>query len=492
MSINTAQLGLNNNAKFFSWFILIVSILIFTQVKNISLFASIMLTIGCMLLLWHMPELGIALVLLLSTHTLMLYSYDDLPDIKLMPGFRFNALDLLLIGMFIIGLIKLSQRKERPMFLWLLIIFAIISIWSLIWSILQEEADWDNGLLVFRTMFTYSFYFCVVGNIQTKKQFKFLIKWLYIILLVSAIIQVYEVTLGDWLSPLGKASALEEFQGRSVEISGQELAYIWNRAVTYSYLGLFLVLGSWLTGNSQGLSFRKQILLISSGLIAFILTMVRSWYVMIIVGIFAILLFGHRQRKKLFSIILIGILLVVLLNAFWSFGSGNKVDILNLITSRFSTIFDLFSGKTLHVNSRMLLLNQQLELFFKKPIFGYGFSNSINLYSGDIGLGNTLLRFGLIGLTWVLLLFYSFYSNTVSLLKKLPQSLEKGYLSGMLGAWTGMIVGYSFSWDFFTSKEGIFLVTLMLAIVDRINILFNPNKDYVTLMAFDDEKNKLR
>ncbi|MFX0142178.1 MAG: O-antigen ligase family protein, partial [Candidatus Hodarchaeota archaeon] len=304
---------------------------------------------------------------------------------------------------------------------------------------------------------------------------KFLIKWVYVILLVSAIIQVYEVTLGGWLAPLGKAKVLEEFQGRSIEISGREVAYIWNRAVTYSYLGLFLALGTWITGNPQGLSSRKQILLISSGVVAFILTMVRSWYIMIVVGIIVILLFGYRRKKKLFSIILIGIILLVLFNTFWSFGIDNEVDILNRLTSRFSTILDVFNGKTLHFTTRMLLLEQQLEFFLKRPIFGYGYSKSISLYSSDIGLGNTLLRFGLVGLAWILLLLYSFYSNTKYLLKKLPQSLEKGYILGMVGAWTGMVIGYSFSWDFFTSKEGIFLVTLMLAFVDRINILFNKN-----------------
>jgi len=114
-------------------------------------------------------------------------------------------------------------------------------------------------------------------------------------------------------------------------------------------------------------------------------------------------------------------------------------------------------------------------LFIQNPFFGYGFTKTaINEINSDVGFGNTLMQFGLFGLFWVLLIIRGIYKKLIFIRKNGNDLYSNGLSLGLLGAFSGMLLGYFFNWDFFGRIDGIIIVATIMAIVDRIINLEKP------------------
>jgi len=126
---------------------------------------------------------------------------------------------------------------------------------------------------------------------------------------------------------------------------------------------------------------------------------------------------------------------------------------------------------------RIHIIKAQWEMFLKSPLVGYGLTPAFwEIASFDTGITNTLVQFGLLGLSAVIVLIVSFLRHAFKLFRKVTSSVQKGYVSGLLALWICIIIGSIFSVNYFARNEGIWMVVNVLALLDRFHA-FSPKID---------------
>jgi len=119
---------------------------------------------------------------------------------------------------------------------------------------------------------------------------------------------------------------------------------------------------------------------------------------------------------------------------------------------------------------RIQIIEKQWDMFLQSPLVGYGLSPIFwEMASFDTGITNTLVQFGLLGLGAVLVLIVSFLRHAFKLHRQVAPSFHLGYVSGLLALWICIIIGSVFSVNYFTGNEGIWMVVIILALLDRFN-----------------------
>jgi hypothetical protein len=461
--------------KFQIWKILLIGIvfsLVFFLIIQGKLTELAILVVGSwfVVLSYYYPMPGIFGLMIFSTNVLEFIDMKYLPYWKVGPGLRINLCDGLLITMFAIAIFKLYQRHERPLFLKPIILLAGMVVVQFIVTLITGYTNLDTGMNLFRTMFTYVFYFVIVACVDSPKRFRLLIGMIFLFLVVSVSLQIFEASLGHRLT-LGLISSKYFDTGVSVMIAGQAIPYIWNRATIYIYVGLFLSLGAMFSG----IRFYQFFPIFLLGAIGFIISFVRVWYLMIFAGLLVTLILqkGRSFRTALIVPIAgVGLLGVIsLLSRFVP--ATYEGSLLNVWLGRLGMI----NRQTETFVSRIDLWKTQLEYFSQSPIFGYGMSPTFDkIRSGDTGFINTLIQFGIMGLAVIIILIVSVLIKGYQLSRRLEPSLQHGYVTGILGLWIGTLVGYSFSWNFYTMQMGIWGITLAMAILDRIWFFHSENK----------------
>jgi O-antigen ligase len=142
--------------------------------------------------------------------------------------------------------------------------------------------------------------------------------------------------------------------------------------------------------------------------------------------------------------------------------------------------------QSLLVAPQQITFNLRVEAFKSgfneistSPIWGLGlspqyidfFNSETGYYSSDVGFLNTLLALGVIGLIVVGILIVTVLFHSYQYWKKMPDSQSRGYMLGIIGLWVAVVVGYLFAMDSFTRSEGIWMVSLVMALVDRLGAL---------------------
>jgi hypothetical protein len=80
-----------------------------------------------------------------------------------------------------------------------------------------------------------------------------------------------------------------------------------------------------------------------------------------------------------------------------------------------------------------------------------------------------LVQFGLLGLGAVLVLIVSFFKHASRLHRQVGYSLTQGYVSGLIALCICVIAGSLFGINYFTGKEGIWMIVIMLSLLDRFH-----------------------
>lgn len=412
---------------------------------------------------YYQPMPAVFALMVLSTNVFMFVATVYLPHWQIAPGLRLTIMDSLLVAMFGSAVAKLYLRHERPLFMKPLLIYGGVVVLTLLLGLILGTTDLDTGMNCFRTLFSYVFYFILIASVDSPKRLRMLIGMVFVILAASVAIQIVEAALGHRLI-LGGFSDTSIYDNSTVIVEGQIIPYLWNRATLYLYIGLFLALGATF---SKARSYRFLPIVLLGG-IGFVIAMVRQWYLYILAGVLVlfVLQMGHKIRTAAMAIVaLIGMLGVTY--AMSSLSQATYGDsLMNIWIARVQTIWHY---KETTLTPRAYTWQTQLSHFWQSPLFGYGMSPEFrNVWSSDTGVINTLLQFGLIGLAAVVVLIVTVFRKGYQLWRRLKPSLERGYVAGVLGLWVGMLVGYSFNWDFFTRQEGIWAVTLAMAILERI------------------------
>ena len=457
--------------KFDSWRIIclvlasiagIVVLLFFFQVK---LLLMLVLGVYVAVFSWYLPVPALIVSAILSTSVLQFVTLDYLPYLQLTSGIRLNALDLCLLMMFVFGLIRLSQRKERPLF-WrpLLLIGAAILI-SLVVGVISDSTTVKDGLSGLRTVSGFIFYIALSGNITSSQQLKYVIIFVFILAFISVGVQVVEFVNGErlisGLSGPGYYSAT-----RTVSVGNEIIPYLWNRAPMYLALCLFLAWGALSVG-------KKKVIFIPLFIICcfgFAITLVRSWFIFIAIGFaFTFILAKKPTIIKTLAIILVTLVIIYMAIDFASLNLPKQsFNLPSAIVNRMGTLLNFQQESTFQI--RIMAIQHMWQLFLKSPVFGLGPGNGF--YNSDVGMLNTLLDYGLVGWGAVILLLVKMGQILYGRFKQaIVGSTRKGYAIGLLGMWIGLISVFSFSIDPFFSISNGMAVGLLLVLIEKLPLL---------------------
>jgi len=449
-----------------------IIIFLLLQTGGIERLAFVLAGVLVVLLIYQKPEIGIALAIISSTTYLGFIPWELLPSVSLPGGMDLRVVDGILMVFFLTGALRLARRKEYPIFLKPFLLFGLVVLASLLLSWANNSLSFGPALGTIRDVFAYSFYFALVGHIDKEKDLRFLMQIVFFVLVSSAIFQAYEIIMGKKIVIFNDPMMVRNYRLMTsyLTLQGRKIPYIWNRAVTYSFLALFLAIGGLTSGVLRGRKKIAYLVLAGVGVLVFILQLTRGWYFYIGCGMIAIILFRRTNRLRFVWILVGAFLVLVVLGGLMNyFLESGQMGVFWRFVNRFETISGVFSGTDRTFYSRVDILKDQLLMFRKSPLYGYGFTTTfLQARNSDIGFANTLLRFGIVGVLFVLYLIKQFWQKVLTLWRRLPPSIYRGYVLGLMGMWTGMIVGYSFNWDFFTGYDGIFLVCTTLAIIDRM------------------------
>ncbi len=428
---------------------------------------------------YYQPVPAVLLAILLSTDVLKFVDLSYLPYVQLGVGARINALDTLLLLLAAFALLRLRQRGERPLFLRSLQLLGTMVVLSFVLGLAAGTTTVNQGLNGLRALSGYLFYIGFVGVMDTPRKVTWLLRGLFVLALVSVAVQLLEASLGERLT-LPTSSAGEYFGGtKTVEIDGLTAPYLWNRATGYLFVVLFLA-------ASQAVWTRRLLpaLLAATAVLGFVVALMRQWYVIILLGLLTVVLLQRKGRfGTVAGLLLLSLISSILILGLTSFGWLSSYPLLDIWFARLGTVANF--QEEAHFIGRVDLWQEQLDLFIRAPLFGYGPGGVKFLYFSlpfglaDTGMPNTLLQFGIFGWLAIVVIIITYFYHAFQLLRALPVSPEQGYVAGLLGAWVGGVAGYSFGFDFFTPTDLTFTLTLstglLMALLDRARVFANAS-----------------
>jgi len=443
--------------------ILLMAYLIFTA-KFLIVIMLIVVSYSVWIAYRH-PILIAGFAVLQSIDFFRLIPSETLIKWQLAPGFRINTLDAIVLLSFPLAIVRLLKRKEKPLFVIPVVLILLVAFLNLGLGLAFGTSNLDYGIGLLRTIFYYTAYFIIVSALDSPSRLRQWIGFLSAIFLVSVGIQLYEAIIGQRLT-LGLGEYYVFTSESRLLVGKYQVMYLWNRAHLMAFLVLFLSLGVLFQGRQQKWFWFISALGIGSLLLAF----VRQWYVYLSIGILALLMIQTKRRFR--NLILVILIVFTLLGLFMvinpilqdAFGPS----FIKAWSARIDSLIHFQTAKNFNV--RIQIIKEQWEMFFQSPLIGYGFSQIVKEgLSWDTGITNTLVQFGLLGLGSVLLLIVSFFRYAFKLHQQITLSTQQGYVSGLLALWICVIVGSCFSVNYFTGKDGIWMVVNMLALLDRFH-----------------------
>jgi O-antigen ligase len=424
------------------------------------------------LLIFQFPDPIIFVLFLLSTENLQFIALIELPGFRLGPGLYFNLRDVLLILLFLSALYKLIKNSYLPPFTGPLTAIFTIALFSLGISVLTGTTTFSerHGLNLIRYFFAYSFFFSLITHMNSQAKVKRTIFFFILICVVASGIQVAEGLSGDKFAIHTSISAENPYFGTGayILIGNEGVLYNWNRATPYTFFAMLLCYGASLFSNSYVLLVLPFLMFIG---IAWGFS--RIWYIMTAVGLLTMMILNFQSgklRKLLVRTGLVIILIIIFMGITVPTATSPGEDLADLVWNRFLTVFqptqdESFIGRT-------ILIKEIWSSFLENPLIGLGFDpKNLNL---DLGVMTTLSLLGLPGLVAILWLVLSMLKWAWRLQKMTTSPVVKGASHGIIASIFGILVGYSFSWDFFTRTEGIFLITFICYLIER-GIYFYKN-----------------
>lgn len=423
----------------------------------------------CVWIVYRQPIFIAGLAVLQSVHFFRLIPPDAFIKWQLAPGLRINVLDAIVLLSLPLAIVRLIERKEKPLFIGPVALILGVAFLNLGLGLVFGTSNLDYGMGFLRTIFYYTAYFILVSAIDSPLRLRQWIGFLYAIFLISIVLQLVEAVTGQRLT-LGMGEYYTYTSNSRLLVGGYRVMYLWNRAPLFSFLVLFLGLGILFQGRHQKWAWFISTLGIGSLFLAF----VRQWYVYLGIGILALLVIQTGRRfKNLIVVVLIisflfGIFIVISPLLQNSFGSS----FLNVWFARFDSLIHYQTAENFTV--RVQIIKAQWKMFLQSPLIGYGLSPILReKLSFDTGITNTLVQFGLLGLCAVLVLIISFLRHAFKLHLQVVSSAREGYVSGLLALWICIILSSLFSVNYFMGMEGIWMVVIILALLDRF-IAFSP------------------
>ena len=382
-------------------------------------------------------------------------------------GFSFTIFDFFLF----IGFYKVFKNKYRKK----LILNRPLIVFGLYFLIISIPISLVLGtsLQIFMNLLrTIVYYFLVVIILNLFGEKESFIKFGYLLLpfLILALVdQVLYLSFGERIIYLFDVSRKYEVFN---SITGT------NRGITTGVLMIFflLIFGLQIYANpeysiSKNLGLYIAVLASSS----FFLSATRSWIIIALTVLGIVVVFSKKSASIIFKMgITLSIILLIAL-------STNIIQwkMIDDVLVRMNVLSAVVSGETNKVDTYKDRLDNDIPKVKRginqSPIFGVGLSKVYKQsYSNDVGYLNTILLWGYLG--FLLFLFYIFiiiYKSYI-LLKGGVDKNTRNILIPLIGGIIAMLVGYLFTWDFFSFyPHKIFFVSLIFAYLE---ILYQDNK----------------
>ncbi|MBA7633807.1 hypothetical protein ES703_41378 [subsurface metagenome] len=389
-----------------------------------------------------------------SLHRLPLYTF--------LAGMSFTPLDLFVLLVFLKALIKGRKKKlklEKPLLLVLTYIVLSVIVSSLFYGTNVDVLAWN-----LRWVFCYSVIISF-SYLMTKKHeiYRFfLLVFPFVFLIIFS--QIYFVTTGseliNLLNPGFRGVALNTVTGELRPIMGGGLI------VFFSFIfSVFL-----LVDRDYKLSKIYLYVIMAVAFLSIFLSATRLWFV-----IFSFIFTGYIfvSKKKIWSTLRIVSIFFLIISALIYSGLIPLNLVLQSSWGRVQQVFGIASGGLYSVDTAANRLINQLPVIMaiikQNLIIGYGFSYISRMYyDNDFGFLNTILIFGVIGLSLFIFFFVKLLIMLALSIKKI--SIRNPFrisLKIMIIAWIGILIGYFTTWDFFTWYfDKVFFISILIALAE--------------------------
>jgi hypothetical protein len=324
-----------------------------------------------------------------------------------------------------------------------------------------------------RNLFYYSMYFVIVAGVDSRKKLDGWVNFLLMIMALASCLQIAEAIVGHHLwGGLGSAYNYAAGTGRTTT-GGYSFLYLWNRAPLISFLAVTLVIGVILETRPVRL---RYLLLAGLGIASVLIAFVRQWFVYLSIGLVGALLAQRtgRTRGVLLTIVVAVFVTITLLASSPLLQASFGPSPVNAWLARASTIIR-FEDEANH-QSRVDTMTAQWDSFLESPGLGHGQTADFirQATSSDVGVTNVLVELGLVGLACVGYLWGSALVTAFRLRRRRLDDRSTGYLVGIIGFWVAVLAGFLYGSDYFTGRQGIWVVVIVLALLDRIKALASP------------------
>ena len=382
--------------------------------------------------------------------------------IQLAPGIRININDFLFVLLLSVAAYHLFRRRERllfatPMTAWMLMLGI-----SFFLTILQGHMNLDTGPQELRRSIGYASYFIYVACLDSPKRFRAVINFWLILLVAAVSIQIAEFALHQRFPAL---PGFEQYEGSyhsrlvEVNVGGMSTPYIWPRAdIT---IGLYLSLGALFEGRR-----RKTFLFLAvAGILSTMLMLIRQEYVGLAAGLIFLLIVRQKRIKTVAIVAVIIICFVLIASVVGLFiSSSSQGSLWAVWIARTSTLLNF--SKDANFIGRVDTISRQLDALREAPLFGLGLGWAYQpLWSTDIGMMNTLVKYGLVGTSVIGFVIFYVMRLGFRLYRRLPASIERGFVLGLIALLVSRLVMYPVGTDSFTSGA---VVAVIMGVIDRV------------------------
>jgi len=409
-------------------------------------------------LFFRWPLSLVFIYLVVSTNLLETLPLQTKVMARLGPGLSFTAPDLVLLVMLVVSLVRLRNRRERPMFLGFVVLWTAYVVFQAVYGAIVGETGLDLLTNMAQAQVGWLLYLMIVGLIDSPRDLR-IYGWFFLaIMAVAVVYQVAEYAHGGRIVLVPAAASRSNYFTftPTLKQGGITVPYLWSRANEVTCVGFFLAFAAALGGRR----FFPYGVLAAAGLLSVVLTQIRQMYLGVAIGMLVVLAVGRwRARTPVRIVALLAVLVVAvavvspLVSA--SFG-GDPVGAWSLRVSQLVN-YDAQANFAKRLDDARAIR----EVVKGSPVFGFGWGTTYLNTRGE-SAANVFLLHGYLGTFMILAMFVTVLAKALRLAWRLRPSLEEAWLFGLVGAAVALAVGP----DAFAS--GGFAV-MVAVFVDRIS-----------------------
>ena len=183
-----------------------------------------------------------------------------------------------------------------------------------------------------------------------------------------------------------------------------------------------------------------------------------------------LILYGLRHRHGVLNIVKVGTIFAIIVVILFKTGVISPAYLTKGPITRIQQVFGIMQGRIYEAPTferRVIYeVTPRIDIIKKNPVIGYGISYvSQRYYNNNLGCINTILMFGVFGFLIFVYFFVRYFKLLNSTLKRLhPTNPYRNFIQTMAITWTGILIGYFSTWDFFTFYfRKTFFVSILIA-----------------------------